>query len=337
MEAFRHILPRWSAAVSTPPPAAVPPSAYHRWRPPAASTSAPARSQQQPSQWLQRGAGRREAAQPVSAPAKPMKHQGKQRPWDGQPGVLGSCSSGDGDRITPSPGGGPGGESFVSVLFCSATGSPARGTQNLKKRAVSFLSGSQDGEDGSARGAVSTLPSHSPFASGQQGPVREHASRAPCPTVEPGKCRTVHSDHTLPSGSGPCVPLHCPTAGASVVPLVQLVQSLGTWLALPDRLASSREPSDSAMQFSSPGTLLSPGAFGSPLCWTRMLRSCVAVLLAKDAIQPVPPAKMRAGFYSPYFIVPKKGGGLRPILDLCVLNQALHKLSFRMLTQKRIF
>ncbi len=33
-------------------------------------------------------------------------------------------------------------------------------------------------------------------------------------------------------------------------------------------------------------------------------------------------------FYSTYFIVPKKGGGLRPILDLRVLNQALNKLPF---------
>ncbi len=38
----------------------------------------------------------------------------------------------------------------------------------------------------------------------------------------------------------------------------------------------------------------------------------IAVLLAKDAIEPVPPAEMRQGFYSPYFIVPKKGG----VLDL---------------------
>ncbi len=46
---------------------------------------------------------------------------------------------------------------------------------------------------------------------------------------------------------------------------------------------------------------------------------------------------MRSGLFSPYFIVPKKGGGLRPILDLRVLNRALHKLPFKMLTQKRIF
>ncbi len=53
-------------------------------------------------------------------------------------------------------------------------------------------------------------------------------------------------------------------------------------------------------------------------------------------VEPVPPAEMRQGFYSPYFIVPKKGGGLRPILDLRVLNRALHKLPFKMLTHRRM-
>ncbi len=67
-----------------------------------------------------------------------------------------------------------------------------------------------------------------------------------------------------------------------------------------------------------------------------VLREEIAVLLAKDAIEPVPPAEMRQGFYSPYFIVPKKGGGLRPILDLRVLNRALHKLPFKMLMHRRM-
>ncbi len=52
-----------------------------------------------------------------------------------------------------------------------------------------------------------------------------------------------------------------------------------------------------------------------------VLREEIAVLLAKDAIEPVPPAEMRQGFYSPYFIVSKKGGGLRSIPDLRVLNR----------------
>ncbi|KAI2665879.1 Transposon Ty3-G Gag-Pol polyprotein [Labeo rohita] len=67
-----------------------------------------------------------------------------------------------------------------------------------------------------------------------------------------------------------------------------------------------------------------------------VLRAEIAVLLAKDAIEPVPPAEMRSGFYSPYFIVPKKSGGLRPILDLRVLNRSLLRLPFKMLTSKRI-
>ncbi len=77
--------------------------------------------------------------------------------------------------------------------------------------------------------------------------------------------------------------------------------------------------------------------------WKHGLRcpACLAgsraqfnILQFKDAIELVPPAKMRQGFYSPYFIVPKKGGGLRPILDLRVLNRALHKLPFKMLTHR---
>ncbi len=76
-EAFRHILPRRSAAVSTPPPAAAPPSARRRGRPPAASTSAPARPQQQPALRPQRGAGSRRPAQPASAPAKPCEAPGQ--------------------------------------------------------------------------------------------------------------------------------------------------------------------------------------------------------------------------------------------------------------------
>ncbi len=80
-EAFRHILPRRSAAVSTSPPAAAPPSARRR-------TAALLR----PSTLLKLGlsraftmatsvelaAGKRR--QPVSAPAKPAKRQGKRRP-----------------------------------------------------------------------------------------------------------------------------------------------------------------------------------------------------------------------------------------------------------------
>ncbi len=141
----------------------------------------------------------------------------------------------------------------------------------------------------------------------------------------------------LPFESGPCAPFRCPTVGTSVTPLVPLVRSLGAWLELPRpsrwllrtiRLGyaiqfARRPPKFRGIRFTSVSSKDAP-----------VLRAEVAVLLAKDAIEPVPPAEMKSGFYSPYFIVPKKGGGLRPILDLRVLNRALHKLPFRMLTQR---
>ncbi len=68
-----------------------------------------------------------------------------------------------------------------------------------------------------------------------------------------------------------------------------------------------------------------------------VLHAEIAVLLAKDTKETVLPAEMKSGFYSTYFIVPKKGGGLWPIWDLRVLNRALYKLPFRMFTQKCIF
>ncbi|KAL0146452.1 hypothetical protein M9458_058244, partial [Cirrhinus mrigala] len=60
------------------------------------------------------------------------------------------------------------------------------------------------------------------------------------------------------------------------------------------------------------------------------------LLLAKQAIEVVPPENMECGLYSRYFLVPKKDGGLRPILDLRPLNRALAKREFKMITVKQI-
>ncbi len=79
----------------------------------------------------------------------------------------------------------------------------------------------------------------------------------------------------------------------------------------PACLAGSCAQFDSATRFSSPGDLPSSMTF-SRRRWqsgTPVLREEIAVLLANDAIEPVPPAERRQGFYSPYFIVPKKRGG----------------------------
>lgn len=45
---------------------------------------------------------------------------------------------------------------------------------------------------------------------------------------------------------------------------------------------------------------------------------------------------MECGLYSHYFLVPKKDGGLRPILDLRQLNCVLAKHSFKMITVKQL-
>ncbi len=50
----------------------------------------------------------------------------------------------------------------------------------------------------------------------------------------------------------------------------------------------------------------------------------------------VPPHDTESGFYSRYFIVPKKDGGLRPILDLRRLSCSVMRLKFRMLTIKQV-
>ncbi len=175
------------------------------------------------------------------------------------------------------------------------------------------------------------------------------AQASPAPPVRPWNQVSVaqHTQTPLRAASQreppelrPCVPPRCPTAGTPVVPLVPRVRFLRAWLALPSpsrwlirtiRLGyviqfARRPPRFRGVHFTSVKAVD-----------THVLRAEIAVLLAKDAIELVPPADMRSGFYSPYFIVPKKSGGLRPILDLRVLNRSLHKLPFKMLTQKRIF
>ncbi len=139
---------------------------------------------------------------------------------------------------------------------------------------------------------------------------------------------------------GPCVPPRCPTAGTSVGSLVSLVRFWGAWLALPNpsRWLLRTIRLGYAIQFARrPPKYRGIHSTTVRAADAPILRAEIAVLLAKDAIEPVPPADMRSGFYSPYFIVPKKSGGLRPILDLRVLNRALHRLPFKMLTPKRIF
>ncbi|KAL0151550.1 hypothetical protein M9458_053132 [Cirrhinus mrigala] len=65
-----------------------------------------------------------------------------------------------------------------------------------------------------------------------------------------------------------------------------------------------------------------------------VLEEEIASLLRKRAIRVVPPEDSHQGFYSRYFVIPKRGGGLRPILDLRILNKHLRKYKFKMPTFK---
>lgn len=69
----------------------------------------------------------------------------------------------------------------------------------------------------------------------------------------------------------------------------------------------------------------------------QVLRDEIASLLSKQAIRVVPDTESQQGFYSRYFLVPKKDSvTLRPILDLRVLNTHLRRFTFRMLTHKTL-
>ncbi|KAI2664149.1 ORF V: Enzymatic polyprotein [Labeo rohita] len=152
------------------------------------------------------------------------------------------------------------------------------------------------------------------------------------------------------------------SAYGSTVPTISQKESISSPLGLRPRVPFSSDP-DSEVDITSAGTreegcptaVTSVNAPLIPLFARRppryrgvlfttvhsdthaaVLRAEVAVLLPKDAIEPVPPAEMKSGFYSPYFIVPKKSGGLRPILDLRALNRSLLRLPFKMLTTKRM-
>ncbi len=67
-----------------------------------------------------------------------------------------------------------------------------------------------------------------------------------------------------------------------------------------------------------------------------VLQQVLSSLLQKGAIEEIPQSDIERGFFSRYFLVPKRDGGLRPILDLRRLNFSLYKGKFKMLTMKTI-
>ena len=67
-----------------------------------------------------------------------------------------------------------------------------------------------------------------------------------------------------------------------------------------------------------------------------ILNAEVAELLRKDAIEKVPPNERGCGFFSTFFLVPKKNGKMRPVINLRPLNRYLKKEHFKMDTLKKV-
>ncbi len=133
-------------------------------------------------------------------------------------------------------------------------------------------------------------------------------STAPSPGGGPGGESSVSFSLYSTAGPRSLTPFRCTTTGMSIVPLEPLAQRLEAWLTLPSlsRWLTLTIWLGYAIQFAR-----WPPKFNGVLETSVAVRNApvlckgIAVLLAKDAIEPVPPAEMRQGFYSPYFIVPK--------------------------------
>ncbi len=129
------------------------------------------------------------------------------------------------------------------------------------------------------------------------------------------------------------------TPEASLERLAPLVDYLAAWKLLPNvsRWVLQTVEKGYRIQFGAPPPTFK-GIFFMLVSPKQalILEQEVISLLRKEAIEVVPPLDRESGFYSRYFIVPKKDGGLRPILDLRLLNRSVMRLKFRMLTVKQV-
>ncbi|KAL0150120.1 hypothetical protein M9458_054547 [Cirrhinus mrigala] len=327
-EAIKHILPRRAASAGPAQPTQQPPPVPRRGRPPTRMAQAP-----QPASPAARPAQRSSTRRKVAPPARP---QATKNPH-GQPREGGSSDLG---RALDSA------STRLSATWQTAT------TWSMKEQFPSSLGTIYSTSDPLLDGRM-LFPLSETYS--RTTPVPPYALKQQARSDDlPSRADHLHSSHGSDSlgraasvvrGFSPPA-THCfpsdgtPTLGTpNATPLRPLAENFSDWLNLPNpsRWLLRTIRLGYAIQFAR-----RPPKFRGVLTTsvqgpnTAVLRAEIAVLLAKDAIETVPSAEMKKGFYSPYFIVPKKGGGLRPILDLRVLNRALLKLPFKMLTLKHI-
>ncbi|KAI2657288.1 Transposon Ty3-G Gag-Pol polyprotein [Labeo rohita] len=129
------------------------------------------------------------------------------------------------------------------------------------------------------------------------------------------------------------------TPEASLERLAPLADYLAAWKLLPNVSAWVLRTVERGyrIQFSAP-PLPFNGVFPTVVSPEQglVMEQEVETLLRKEAIEVVPLQDGESGFYSRYFIVPKKDGGLRPILDLRLLNRSVMRLKFKMLTINQV-
>ena len=69
---------------------------------------------------------------------------------------------------------------------------------------------------------------------------------------------------------------------------------------------------------------------------TQVLRQELEDMVAKGAVERVPDYLAHEGYYSCYFLVPKRDGERRPILNLKPFNKFVRKYKFRLIGTKSL-
>ncbi len=167
----------------------------------------------------------------------------------------------------------------------------SRGSQIFNKRAVSVISGSEEGSESSGRSKTSPLSSTSSVASGQQRAVRDgHPSLSctPCPAVEPGKCCTAIPKRAPRAASLRSTSLpHCGYAGGPLGPTCAVSASL---VSAPQSVSLAH--SDHQARLCDSVRPASPQVQGCPLHFSE---SCRYPCLACGDRSPTGEGRDRAG------------------------------------------